>query len=201
MPREAPPLPLLVEAARCRRRLFALAARLAGPWACGALLTFSCVCCCRDAAKDEPESGGEGGGDGGAPAAAAAAAALRGLPTRIPVQYDRLGRELQKWIQCNSCEKWRKVPYGLDDSDLPDSWQCRDNVWDAQYTSCDVQQQVGKGWAAAWLAGRLPALLLACFAACWLPISAACPLTGVPPPPCPASWPPMHNNSLSAAVQ
>lgn len=78
--------------------------------------------------------------------AAGAVDALRGLPQHVPVQYDRLGRELQKWIQCNKCEKWRKVPYGLDDRDIPEEWQCKDNVWDAQYNSCDVQQQVGQGW-------------------------------------------------------
>lgn len=75
--------------------------------------------------------------------AAGAVDALRGLPQHVPVQYDRLGRELQKWIQCSKCEKWRKVPYGLDDRDIPEEWQCKDNVWDAQYNSCDVQQQVG----------------------------------------------------------
>lgn len=58
-------------------------------------------------------------------AAAAVAAALRGLPQQVPVQYDRLGRELQKWIQCNKCEKWRKVPYGLDDGEIPEEWQVR----------------------------------------------------------------------------
>lgn len=61
--------------------------------------------------------------DPAADAAAAVAAALRGLPQHVPVQYDRLGRELQKWIQCNKCEKWRKVPYGLDDGDIPEEWQ------------------------------------------------------------------------------
>lgn len=63
--------------------------------------------------------------DPAADAAAAVAAALRGLPQHVPVQYDRLGRELQKWIQCNKCEKWRKVPYGLDDGDIPEEWQVR----------------------------------------------------------------------------
>lgn len=117
---------------------------------------------CRDAAKEEPSDAG--GADAGVAAAAGAMAgaaaaaatlaaadaagavdALRGLPQHVPVQYDRLGRELQKWIQCNKCEKWRKVPYGLDDRDIPEEWQCKDNVWDAQYNSCAVQQQVRLG--------------------------------------------------------
>lgn len=120
---------------------------------------------CRDAAKEEPSDAG--GADAGVAAAAAAMAgaaaaaatlaaadaagavdALRGLPQHVPVQYDRLGRELQKWIQCNKCEKWRKVPYGLDDRDIPEEWQCKDNVWDAQYNSCAVQQQVRLGGGA-----------------------------------------------------
>lgn len=128
------------------------------------------LCCppaiCRDAAKEEPfaaEAAAAGDGTpspGEAPAdaamadAAGAAAALRGLPQQVPVQYDRLGRELQKWIQCSRCEKWRKVPYGLNDEDIPEEWQCRDNVWDVQFNSCNVQQQVGGRQRGVAAAGR-----------------------------------------------
>ena len=41
-------------------------------------------------------AGGGGGGGGGGP----------------PVAVDRLARELQKWIQCSKCDKWRKVRRG-----------------------------------------------------------------------------------------
>ena len=80
--------------------------------------------------------------DPAADAAAAVAAALRGLPQQVPVQYDRLGRELQKWIQCNRCEKWRKVPYGLDDGEIPEEWQV--GRWGQGPGACEVQgREVG----------------------------------------------------------
>lgn len=98
-----------------------------------------------------------------AEATAGATAALLNLPQQVPVQYDRLGRELQKWIQCSRCEKWRRVPYGLDDNAIPDEWQCKDNVWDPPHNSCDVQQQVGR---ADGLAGGLATWAVGC-PACW----------------------------------
>ncbi len=116
---------------------------------------------CSDAAeKDEPDDAADGGlaaaadhgitaeaagapVDSAADAAAAVAAALRGLPQHVPVQYDRLGRELQKWIQCNKCEKWRKVPYGLDDGDIPEEWQ----------VSSRLPACLPSWWAWTWMCG------------------------------------------------
>lgn len=119
-------------------------------WCCPAPHAGACpasdtrlLACRRDeATKDEPADAAGAGAvdaatiaglavpaaasaDPAADAAAAVAAALRGLPQQVPVQYDRLGRELQKWIQCSKCEKWRKVPYGLDDGEIPEEWQVR----------------------------------------------------------------------------
>lgn len=68
--------------------------------------------------------------------AAAAAAAAAPVPA-----VDRLGRELQKWIECSKCHKWRKVPYSVD-TDRFDDWGCSDNIWDAAYASCSVPQQL-----------------------------------------------------------
>ena len=55
---------------------------------------------------------------------------------------DPLGRELQKWIQCCKCERWRKVPFSISEDQIPDDWVCRDNVWDPQHNSCDVEQEL-----------------------------------------------------------
>lgn len=34
------------------------------------------------------------------------------------------------------------MPYGLDDAQIPDEWECKDNVWDPAFSSCDVEQQL-----------------------------------------------------------
>lgn len=67
---------------------------------------------------------------------------LQALETKSPVPTDVLGRELQKWIQCCKCEKWRKVPYSIDEDQIPDNWICDDNVWDSAYNSCEVKQEL-----------------------------------------------------------
>ena len=55
---------------------------------------------------------------------------------------DPLGRDLQKWIQCCKCEKWRKIPYSIEDDQIPDDWTCHDNVWDPYYNSCGTEQEL-----------------------------------------------------------
>jgi hypothetical protein len=63
-------------------------------------------------------------------------------PVAIAPAVDRLGRDLQKWIQCTKCMKWRKVPYTLEDSQIPEDWTCLNNVWDDVHASCDIEQQL-----------------------------------------------------------
>ncbi|MEW5299531.1 MAG: hypothetical protein WDW36_002539 [Sanguina aurantia] len=48
--------------------------------------------------------------------------------------------ELQKWVQCNKCQKWRKVPYHLRDDELTDEWECKDNSWDYIHAICSIPQ-------------------------------------------------------------
>eukprot|EP00798_Chlamydomonas_sp_ICE-L_P025171 gene25171-10801_t len=49
---------------------------------------------------------------------------------------------LQKWVQCNKCHKWRKVPYHIRDNELTDEWECGDNVWNQACQSCSVEQEL-----------------------------------------------------------
>jgi len=60
-----------------------------------------------------------------------------------PTVRDPLGRELQKWIQCTKCEKWRKIPYSIDtETQIPEDWSCANNVWDDGFALCSVPQQL-----------------------------------------------------------
>jgi len=61
-------------------------------------------------------------------------------PTEVPVVGAVAKEDLQKWVQCCSCERWRRVPYSIEEDQIPDSWTCADNLWDSKYNSCEVEQ-------------------------------------------------------------
>ncbi|XP_035265608.1 MORC family CW-type zinc finger protein 3-like isoform X1 [Anguilla anguilla] len=47
----------------------------------------------------------------------------------------------QNWAQCESCQKWRKLPDGIDASKLPDKWFCYLNP-DPQYRNCEAEEEL-----------------------------------------------------------
>ncbi|CAI5717619.1 unnamed protein product [Peronospora destructor] len=49
-----------------------------------------------------------------------------------------------KWVQCDSCKKWRTVPRDFDLDAMPKHWYCNMNTWDAQFASCAVAEEVVK---------------------------------------------------------
>lgn len=46
----------------------------------------------------------------------------------------------QEWVQCEKCEKWRRIPSHIAAKDLPDKWFCTMNHWDPRSASCAVQE-------------------------------------------------------------
>jgi len=46
----------------------------------------------------------------------------------------------QEWVQCEKCEKWRRLPPRVKPKDLPDVWTCDMNDWDPRSASCAVQE-------------------------------------------------------------
>ena len=46
----------------------------------------------------------------------------------------------QTWVQCEDCDKWRRVRGG---QPTPRRWRCRDNRDDARHASCSVPQAIG----------------------------------------------------------
>ena len=44
----------------------------------------------------------------------------------------------QEWVQCDGCEKWRRVSPQISAGDLPDVWYCSMNTWDKNLASCTV---------------------------------------------------------------
>lgn len=46
----------------------------------------------------------------------------------------------QEWVQCEKCEKWRKLPLHISAKDLPEIWYCNMNTWDASTASCEAEE-------------------------------------------------------------
>lgn len=44
------------------------------------------------------------------------------------------------WVQCESCKKWRRVPWHIDAEQLSEMWVCTDNTWDPESANCDAPQ-------------------------------------------------------------
>ena len=74
------------------------------------------------------------------------------LPTRIKELTIKWGRwwaenknELAprppQWLQCDRCDKWRKVPYYVDVKSLPEKWYCENNQWDPARQTCAAPEE------------------------------------------------------------
>ena len=45
-----------------------------------------------------------------------------------------------EWVQCDKCEKWRKLPPDISADELPDIWNCSLNTWKPASASCDADE-------------------------------------------------------------
>lgn len=46
-----------------------------------------------------------------------------------------------QWLQCDRCDKWRKVPYYVDVKSLPEKWYCENNQWDPARQTCAAPEE------------------------------------------------------------
>lgn len=65
------------------------------------------------------------------------------------VDQGRPAQAVSNWVQCESCSKWRKVPFHVDIDVLAKSFVCADNKWNRSSNSCEA-----------------PEVLLACVSLC-----------------------------------
>ena len=47
-----------------------------------------------------------------------------------------------KWVQCDSCGKWRKLPQEIDLDTLPEVWTCEMNTYDPERQTCADPEEV-----------------------------------------------------------
>jgi len=45
------------------------------------------------------------------------------------------------WVQCNKCEKWRKVPAHINVAELPEVWYCSLNKWAPLMAKCSAKEE------------------------------------------------------------
>ncbi|SBT32420.1 CW-type zinc finger domain-containing protein [Plasmodium ovale wallikeri] len=65
----------------------------------------------------------------------------REIPSSSGLGVDLCIPEKDNWVQCDLCEKWRKLPSNIDMSKLPKIWYCNLND-DIKYNSCDIEEEV-----------------------------------------------------------
>ncbi len=46
-----------------------------------------------------------------------------------------------KWVQCDTCQTWRRIPGHVDMSKLPEKWYCAMNEWDPLRATCTAPQE------------------------------------------------------------
>jgi hypothetical protein len=50
-----------------------------------------------------------------------------------------------EWVQCEKCDKWRKLPPHISADELPDVWYCSMNTWNVASASCDAPEDKADG--------------------------------------------------------
>jgi len=50
-----------------------------------------------------------------------------------------------EWVQCEKCDKWRKLPPHITAAELPDIWYCEMNTWNPGAASCSAAEDKAEG--------------------------------------------------------
>ena len=57
------------------------------------------------------------------------------IPEQTPDEADNL-----EWVQCEKCDKWRKLPPHISADELPEVWYCAMNTWNPASASCSAPE-------------------------------------------------------------
>jgi hypothetical protein len=66
----------------------------------------------------------------------------RQAPAPVPPQ--NVVVENITWVECQTCNKWRKVPGSIDADSLPEVWTCSLNYWAPLYAHCSAREEEDK---------------------------------------------------------
>jgi hypothetical protein len=62
----------------------------------------------------------------------------------------------EDWVQCDLCQKWRLLPYGLKPDHLPDKWLCNMLNWLNGMNRCDISEAETTNALHAWYQVQVP---------------------------------------------
>eukprot|EP00483_Globobulimina_turgida_P002085 UN02087 len=46
-----------------------------------------------------------------------------------------------RWVQCDKCLKWRRIPTSVSDAELEGEWTCSMNKWDLKRANCAAEEE------------------------------------------------------------
>ncbi|TMW56808.1 hypothetical protein Poli38472_006818 [Pythium oligandrum] len=52
-----------------------------------------------------------------------------------------LASKQDDWVQCDKCQKWRRLPNHVNVSELPATWYCKMNRWDKRFNKCSIPEE------------------------------------------------------------
>lgn len=58
-----------------------------------------------------------------------------------PTAKNTPGKHVWQWVQCERCEKWRRLSSNIDISSISESWYCVMNTWDSGRAHCSADQE------------------------------------------------------------
>lgn len=65
----------------------------------------------------------------------------RGRPPNSGAKKKEKGTQQTEWVQCEKCEKWRKLPKNIKAKSLPEKWFCSMNTWNVSVASCSIPEE------------------------------------------------------------
>jgi hypothetical protein len=68
----------------------------------------------------------------------------RDKPSEMRTQQQEDADNLE-WVQCEKCEKWRKLPSHISAEELPDVWFCNLNTWNPLSAFCEAPEDKADG--------------------------------------------------------
>ena len=46
-----------------------------------------------------------------------------------------------RWVECDKCLKWRRIPTSVSEKELEGEWSCSMNKWDLKRNSCSAEEE------------------------------------------------------------
>jgi hypothetical protein len=96
----------------------------------------------REASSEDPKKQAEKSAPGGRPLIPPSPMSGVGGVGGVGVGRRGKTKATWSWVQCERCDKWRKLPPHVSVDKLPEKWFCHMNQWDPNRASCSAEQEL-----------------------------------------------------------